>query len=67
MEVYRNVIKNMARSIEAVIKAKMGTTVHCKKTVSSRVPHCKIDIKPIAGTKLLYFGMTKDKISPCVL
>ena len=30
-EVYRNVIKNMARSIEAVIKAKRGTTVHWPK------------------------------------
>jgi len=38
-----------------------------KKTDSLSVPNCKMYIKPIAGTKVLYFGITKDKISTFVI
>jgi len=37
-----------------------------KKTDSLSVPNCKMYIKPIAGTKVPYFGVTKDKISTFV-
>ena len=50
--------------MEAVILAK---GLACKKTVPLRVPYCKLYIKPMAGTKLLYFGVTKDKISTFVV
>ena len=39
----------------------------CKKTDSLCVAHCKMYIKPIAGTKVLYFGVTKGRVAIFVL
>ena len=66
-EVCRNLIESMPRRIEAVIKAKGAQTKTSKKTDSFRLPNCKIYIKPIAVTKVLYFGVTKGEISGFVI
>ena len=58
-DVCRNLIEGMPRRIGARIKVKGAKLSSSKKTDSS----CKMYIKPIAGTKVLYFGTTQGKIS----
>ena len=66
-EVCRNLIKSMPRRMEAMIKAKECQTKCKQKTAPSRVLYCKIYIRTVTWTKLLYFGMTKDKMSIFVI